>query len=408
MMQGDNSRDSNIENAFLKLVQEIEKEYRNMPKAMRIRVEKWLEKLVLTGSNAVWRKTRNAYARLLLDMVISKRLTEPFHQLPPDGPLPSFPSHIHYQKGRGRELLGPHESMFWRELYHKMEDINEKSQYYRGGTYSEHPPYSLMDHAHFSREISNLNLVVKEQKIKIDLLEQQLKEERARHELEIQRMLQVHRMELTRVLAKASQVASRAYSPPTSPRRNSHTSQSFTSVPGRSGFEPSSFRDTSFVNESYKATKPVDPAPNAGLNDTWVYERSKENHPNHILSASFQDFPHSSDDEKKDVDESRHSIASRSKAFTTNSVMDTAQISTRMPGADIFPSRSFSEGLPAVQTAPPPASGYASSTDEEFLAYLDGFQTQLNKAQVDTSLTVAAIQDTLQSTTIPEVVSTST
>lgn len=223
MMNPEQSRDSNLEAAFLKLIQEIEKAYRPLAKGLRIRIEKWIEKLVLTGSNIVWRKHRNAYARLLLDNVINKKLSEPFHALPPDGPLPSFPFHVQQQKGSSRDMLGPHESMFWRGLYHKMSEISEYNQqsHRSSGFLGEHPPFSTLDHANFSREISNLNLLIKEQKIKIQLLEQQLHEERSKHELEIQRLQHVQRLELARIIARANSFTGSSnsrYSPPTSPR----------------------------------------------------------------------------------------------------------------------------------------------------------------------------------------------
>lgn len=47
-------------------------------------------------SNVVWKKNRNAFARLLLEQLRSGRLAEPFHQMPPDGPLPTLPKHAAY------------------------------------------------------------------------------------------------------------------------------------------------------------------------------------------------------------------------------------------------------------------------------------------------------------------------
>ncbi len=50
----------------------------------------------LQTANVVWKKNRNAFARLLLDQLRAGRLAEPFHQLPPDGPLPTLPKHAAY------------------------------------------------------------------------------------------------------------------------------------------------------------------------------------------------------------------------------------------------------------------------------------------------------------------------
>jgi len=50
----------------------------------------------LQTANVVWKKNRNAFARLLLDQLRAGRLAEPFHQMPPDGPLPTLPKHAAY------------------------------------------------------------------------------------------------------------------------------------------------------------------------------------------------------------------------------------------------------------------------------------------------------------------------
>mmetsp|Transcript_8161 Transcript_8161/g.12196 ORF Transcript_8161/g.12196 Transcript_8161/m.12196 type:complete len:111 (-) Transcript_8161:251-583(-) len=82
-----------------------------------IRVEKWVEKLVIVGKNHVWKKDRNMYARLLLSMVIAKTMEEPFHTTPSDGPLSPFPV---YLKSKLKGVVGPHESFFWRDVYERM------------------------------------------------------------------------------------------------------------------------------------------------------------------------------------------------------------------------------------------------------------------------------------------------
>ena len=50
----------------------------------------------LQTANVVWKKNRNAYARLLLEQLRSGRLGEPFGALPPGGPLPTLPKHLAY------------------------------------------------------------------------------------------------------------------------------------------------------------------------------------------------------------------------------------------------------------------------------------------------------------------------
>lgn len=47
-------------------------------------------------ANVVWKKNRNAYARLLLEQLRRGMLAEPFSAAPPDGPLPTLPKHLAY------------------------------------------------------------------------------------------------------------------------------------------------------------------------------------------------------------------------------------------------------------------------------------------------------------------------
>jgi hypothetical protein len=197
-----------LESTFMKCLREIEKAYLVLPKVHRIRVEKWIEKLVITGNNPTWRKHRNAFARLLLNQVIAKHLSEPFNVLPPDGPLPTFPLHL---KPAMRDLLGPHETSFWRGIYERYQDVPSKENLVFDGQ-SFH--YNITDHANQSptsfthgREADNLTLLVKEQNQRIQLLEQQLHEERVKNELQIQRLHYTHRMELNKLLEENTKLS---------------------------------------------------------------------------------------------------------------------------------------------------------------------------------------------------------
>ncbi len=86
------------EKTFRHLLKDIELSYVHCTKAQRVRVEKWLEKLISTGtSNVEWVKNRNLYTKLLLDNVLAKQLLEPFHTAPPDGPLNLMPSYLKFK-----------------------------------------------------------------------------------------------------------------------------------------------------------------------------------------------------------------------------------------------------------------------------------------------------------------------
>ena len=59
-----------------------------MNKANRIRIINWCKKFTQVANNIEWRKNRNLHAIYLLDMLINKRLEEPYSKMPDDGPLP--------------------------------------------------------------------------------------------------------------------------------------------------------------------------------------------------------------------------------------------------------------------------------------------------------------------------------
>ena len=79
---------------FIASILEIEALYKDFPKALRIRIERWVERLVNSGSNPAFTSHRNAYTKLLLSMVRQSRFSEPFHKMPTDGRLAPFPTHL--------------------------------------------------------------------------------------------------------------------------------------------------------------------------------------------------------------------------------------------------------------------------------------------------------------------------
>ena len=99
---------------FLSYLKEIEHHYFYLKKSSRLLIEKWVEKLTLCPINPIWIKHRNSYIRLLLDMVLSGNLRNPFDALPPEGPLHPFPNHL---KPLLKDIRGRRESVFWRNIY---------------------------------------------------------------------------------------------------------------------------------------------------------------------------------------------------------------------------------------------------------------------------------------------------
>lgn len=204
-----------MDRSFANCLSEIEKSYLVLPKAARIRVERWVEKLVSTGNNATWKKHRNEYARLLLNMVIARNLEAPFHVMPPEGPIAPFTSQF---RAFNKNTLGPHESSFWRDLYQQLGDhpnVNAQDEDKGEVSFQDNRrdrvgeaiaskvqgavkacSSSANNQVILSREVQSLNLLIREQGHKIKLLEQQLHDERTQHELQLQRLHYSNRVEV--------------------------------------------------------------------------------------------------------------------------------------------------------------------------------------------------------------------
>ena len=199
-----------IENAFLTCLKEIEVRYTVLPKSLRlrymlpivgycllifrIRVERWIEKLVIVGKNDVWKKDRNLYARLLLSMVLARSLSDPFDVTPPEGPLPPFPS---YLRPKLKNVAGPHESFFWRDVYDRLQPSAADETITSPKPFLDFSSTIRLDPD--KKETYNLRQLIAEQARRIEILEQQLNEERMHHEEEIQRFLQHHKSEIARL-----------------------------------------------------------------------------------------------------------------------------------------------------------------------------------------------------------------
>eukprot|EP00741_Cyanophora_paradoxa_P021991 tig00021432_g21228.t1 len=94
MSNGDLAFAHRLDSQFHELLQETEERYTRLPKHLRIRVEQWAQKLAEPCEVVAWKKSRNAYAKLLLEAVIRGVLEEPFNSLPPTSQLPQAPSHL--------------------------------------------------------------------------------------------------------------------------------------------------------------------------------------------------------------------------------------------------------------------------------------------------------------------------
>jgi hypothetical protein len=143
------------------------------------------------------------FAKMLLNMVISKHLEAPFDRSPKDGPLPPFPREY---KAKLKEMIGPHEASFWREIYSNVntskaaDATNRSNSNNRYGAHNQYHIHNSVDETLLSRrEHDNIMFLNQELDRKVLLLEQQLQEERLRHELEIQKLLSEQRSELMKI-----------------------------------------------------------------------------------------------------------------------------------------------------------------------------------------------------------------
>ncbi len=159
---------------FSSLCRRLEGAVTLLPKQEQIRVARWIEKLEISGcSNARWNRDRNDYARLLEIMVHRKGLSEPFHVLPADGMLPRFPQHLSISTVK-KKTIDPKTISFWNGIHSRI------SSSPHGSSRSPH------------RERSDSGKRVKE-------LEQALRDEKIQQSYQLQQLHAVHSAELSTI-----------------------------------------------------------------------------------------------------------------------------------------------------------------------------------------------------------------
>lgn len=208
---------SGLDRSFLVTIKEIERGYILLSKQQKIRTEKWVEKLVISGvENYVWKKHRNEYANLLLHMVILKRLSAPFHVLPPDGQLCQFPKHFTSYELRDK-APHPHQLTFWSDIYSRLSDPQMNgtlcsSKRYRGAFESQYRE-SPSSNSFYCRDYTQNRSNEGEYKLQVDLLEQQLKEEKVRYGLNVQKLEHAHKIELSAYADAVASTSSVSHTP---------------------------------------------------------------------------------------------------------------------------------------------------------------------------------------------------
>lgn len=191
---------SGLEVSFLVMVKEIERNYQSLSKQLKIRIEKWIVKLVTSGvENYVWRKSRNEYAKLLLHMVLLKRLSDPFHILPPDGQLHQFPGYLSSSNYHNK-AADANQISFWDEIYSRLAErmastriTSSVNDHNSAASYDDN---FMVNEANFRREAKQSRTQNTEHQLRIRYLEQQLRDEKLHYGLQVQRLQDAHKVEM--------------------------------------------------------------------------------------------------------------------------------------------------------------------------------------------------------------------
>lgn len=405
-----------MERSFYNCLKEIERLYVVLPKHQRIKIEKWIEKLSFTSTNETWRKHRNAYLKLLLNMIITRNISEPFNTSPPDGPLPSFPFHL---KVYTKNLLGPHESQFWRDLYNKLADTtmnnvttdaslvdrsyqsnklnsyshdcgdnnyaidtsNELSYNNISSSSAANKKNSVFDSS-LSREIHNLNLLIKEQAKKIELLEQQLHDERLQHELLVQRINYSHRIEVLKLNEKVEVLLSKNES--NNLLSTSNNNQSFSYSANNSHYNPNNGYNDTGIKSIVNSSKPRYDNNNSFSSANFL----RASHPQH--KSNF-DFPYNSGENLSNLNVTVDTNASTMPATNTNVVNDPLYSSkayditpnTRLSSNSVYnstehliPTTNQNYGNDKNENSARKQGNY-NPPEDDFMKYIDNFQQEL-------------------------------
>lgn len=331
---------------FANLCQRLETASSTLSKQEKIRVARWIEKLEISGcSNIRWNRDRNEYARLLLTMVIDKKeLTEPFHVLPSDGLLPRFPQHLSISTSKHKKI-DRNITAFWHGIHSRIASQPRIS--------SRSPP----------RERNDPGNRVKE-------LEQALRNEKIQQSYQLQQLHAVHSAELS-TIGIGTAMSLRSDIDGIMPR-NTNSSASFfgSAVPPPSRqYRPStsSIVETSSVAALIAAT---------GIDD--------------VLKSVHQDLESSSLSVKPPAkyqthvsfsSSTRHEpghLVSPKRAVDGYSPQRTSFVSENRPPTYL----SFMEGQSGLLDDDERNSSTTiadTTNDEEFLAYVDDFQTKLEE-----------------------------
>ncbi|KAL4548093.1 hypothetical protein Ndes2526B_g07296 [Nannochloris sp. 'desiccata'] len=135
-----------LESVFSKLGGEIKERSRILDKSLRVKIAAWLAKLSEETRNEVWKKNRNAYAKLLLEQLKCGRLEEPFNANPPAAPLPTLNKALLYPYTKPKTSTGNNTSSIVRPERLQMTPSQQLDTYlsYHGGDAASSAPRAAL------------------------------------------------------------------------------------------------------------------------------------------------------------------------------------------------------------------------------------------------------------------------
>jgi len=193
------------------------------PRQHRARVEAWCKTISIYLQSS---KTRNSYARLLLQQVESGKLEEPFHVMPPVSGLPPFPSHLRVKLGmnnskvlggKGNNSLGLSAAAAQKLEAGSMKTTfaadkeNRESSSSSSSIPSSPAPSSGASPSYSIREVQRLTTVVSKQRAEIQELEsriEDLQRQLAEKDAQMLEQRQTFLTELTQLKESAQNLSS--------------------------------------------------------------------------------------------------------------------------------------------------------------------------------------------------------
>ena len=80
--------DDVFDQEYVMILSEIDNRMNTLRKHDRVRIISWIKKLNMITTNKMWKKNRNLYSFVILDMMLKNEFDNPISKFPPEGHLP--------------------------------------------------------------------------------------------------------------------------------------------------------------------------------------------------------------------------------------------------------------------------------------------------------------------------------